>query len=49
MYVGLMGCDQGGFKDSRGRGRANIVHDGAIDMQHEKWIGGKFSPAHQRR
>ncbi len=38
MCVGLMGCDQGGrFKDNTGWGEANIMQDGAVDLQH--WTG----------
>jgi hypothetical protein len=30
-----MGCDQeDGFKDSKGRGGANVTQDGTVDLQH---------------
>ncbi len=41
MCVGLMGCDQkGGFNDSKERGEANIMQDGAVDLQHGTGVDG---------
>ncbi len=35
MYIGLIGCDQeGGFKDVKGRGGANIMQDETVDLQY---------------
>ncbi len=35
MYIGLIGYDQErGFKDVKGRGGANIMQDGTVDLQY---------------
>ncbi len=34
VHVWIMGCDQGdGFKDNKGRGKANIMQDRVVDSQ----------------
>jgi hypothetical protein len=46
MYTGLIGCDQeGGFKDVKGRGGANIMQDGTVDLQHETEQAGNRTHA----
>jgi hypothetical protein len=45
MCVGLMGCDQGGWlRDSRGRGGADIMQDGTVDLQYGNGVEGNSNP-----
>jgi hypothetical protein len=44
MCVGLKGCEEGGFKDSKGKGGANSMQDGAVDLQHGTGVEGNTQP-----
>jgi hypothetical protein len=45
MCVGLMGCDQGGWlRDSRGRGGADIMQDGTVDLEYGIGVEGNSNP-----
>jgi hypothetical protein len=45
MYVGLIGCDQGGgFEDSEKRGGSSIMQDEAVDLQHGTGVDGNSHP-----
>jgi hypothetical protein len=37
-----------GFKDSKQRGEANIMQDGAVDIQHGTGVDGNFYTMHPR-
>ncbi len=48
MCVGLMGRDQRGrFKDSKGRGKANSMQDGAVHLQQGTGVYGNSLPCIQ--
>jgi hypothetical protein len=52
MYIayvcGIEGHDQGGgFEDSKGRGEANIMQDGTVNLQHGTVVDGDSYPCFQ--